>query len=215
MLKEVFFSESNLIVLDCEQQILADVLMQAQQVGLISTGYFFLLTSLDAHVVDLENYKYGGTNFTAYRLIDVDKPEVQNVIYGIVESIIDSDLRGANVMVPEGNLDTTTALIYDSVHAFALALNELTSVQQVRQKPLDCSGTVAWAHGNSLVNYMKMVEFIGLSGPIKFDASGLRTQFAMDLMELQMPGLVRKKYLMIHIVHLKVGQFLDQSWNME
>ena len=90
-----------------------------------------------------------------------------------------------------GNLDTTTALIYDSVHAFALALNELTSVQQVRQKPLDCSGTLAWAHGNSLVNYMKMVEFIGLSGPIKFDASGLRTTFEMDLMELQMPGLVK------------------------
>ena len=35
-----------------------------------------------------------------------------------------------------------------------------------------------------------MVEFIGLSGPIKFDASGLRTQFVMDLMELQMGGLV-------------------------
>ena len=89
VLKEVFFSESNLIVLDCEQKILADVLMQAQQVGLISTGYYFLLTSLDAHVVDLENYKYGGTNFTAFRLIDVDKSEVQNVIYGIVESIVD------------------------------------------------------------------------------------------------------------------------------
>ena len=28
VLKEVFFSESNLIVLDCEKQILADVLMQ-------------------------------------------------------------------------------------------------------------------------------------------------------------------------------------------
>ena len=54
-------------------------------------------------------------------------------------------------------------------------------------------GGQAWAHGNSLVNYMKMVEFIGLSGPIKFDASGLRTQFAMDLMELQMPGLVSDK----------------------
>ena len=101
-MKEVFFSESNLVVLDCEQQILADVLMQAQQVGLISTGYFFLLTSLDAHVVDLENYKYGGTNFTAFRLIDVDKPEVQNVIYGIVESIMDSDLRSGHVVVPEG-----------------------------------------------------------------------------------------------------------------
>ena len=121
----------------------------------------------------------------------VDNPEVKNVVYSIVESMVDRELRMNPLLVPEGNLDTTTALIYDSVHAFALALNELTSVQQVRQKPLDCSGTLAWAHGNSLVNYMKMVEFIGLSGPIKFDASGLRTTFEMDLMELQMPGLVK------------------------
>ena len=113
------------------------------------------------------------------------------MVYSIVESMVDRELRMNPLLVPEGNLDTTTALIYDSVHAFALALNELTSVQQVRQKPLDCSGTLAWAHGNSLVNYMKMVEFIGLSGPIKFDASGLRTTFEMDLMELQMPGLVK------------------------
>ena len=38
-----------------------------------------------------------------------------------------------------------------------------------------------------------MVEFVGLSGPIKFDTSGLRTQFEMDLMELQMGGLVGLK----------------------
>jgi len=190
VLKEIFFSESNLIVLDCEQEILDDVLKQAQQVGLISQGYFFLLTSLDAHTVNLEDYKYGGTNFTAFRLIDVDKPEVQNVIYSIVEGMIDQELRTA-MNVPEGNLDTTTALIYDSVHAFALALNELSAVQQVRQRSLDCSGQSTWVHGNSLINYMKMVEFIGLSGPIKFDTSGLRTQFAMDLMELQMTGLTK------------------------
>jgi hypothetical protein len=35
-----------------------------------------------------------------------------------------------------------------------------------------------------------MVEFVGLSGPIKFDTSGLRTNFEMDLMELQLGGLV-------------------------
>ena len=36
-----------------------------------------------------------------------------------------------------------------------------------------------------------MVEFIGLTGPIKFDTSGLRTQFELDLMELQVTGLER------------------------
>ena len=84
----------------------------------------------------------------------------------------------ANMAVPAGNLDTTTAIIYDSVHAFALALNELTEVQQVRQKPLECSGKTAWAHGNSLINYMKMVEFIGLSGPIK---AAVNHKFLIDI----------------------------------
>ena len=42
--------------------------------------------------------------------------------------MVDRDLR----LVPDGNLDTATALIYDSVHAFALALHELSAVQQVR-----------------------------------------------------------------------------------
>jgi len=191
VLQEIFLSESNLIVLDCEKKILLEVLKQCQQVGLISQGYYFLLTSLDAHTINLDNFKYGGTNISAYRMINVERPEVQNVIYNIVETMLDKELRTANINIPGGNLDTTTALIYDSVHAFALALHELSSVQQVHQRSLDCSGNNAWVHGNSLVNYMKMVEFVGLSGPIKFDTSGLRTQFELDLMELQMSGLTK------------------------
>jgi len=191
VLKEIFISESNLIVLDCEKKILEEVLIQCQQVGLISQGYYFLLTSLDAHTINLDDFKYGGTNITAFRMINVDKPEVQNVIYSIVESMLDRELRMPALNIPAGNLDTTTALIYDSVHAFALALNELSTVQQVHQRSLDCSGQNAWVHGNSLMNYMKMVEFVGLSGPINFDTSGLRTNFEMDLMELQRGGLTK------------------------
>ena len=128
-------------------------------------------------------------NHPHFRLIDVDKPEVQNVLYSIVHNAV-MEAGGKPDLNINGNLDTTTALIYDSVHAFALSLHELSTVQQVRQRPLDCSGRTSWPHGNSLVNYMKMVEFVGLSGPIKFDESGLRTQFAQSLMELQLPGLV-------------------------
>jgi ionotropic kainate glutamate receptor 2 len=156
VLKEIFLSESKLIVLECEKKILEEVLIQCQQVGLISQGYYFFLTSLDAHTINLDDFKYGGTNITSYRMINVDKPEVQNVIYSIVESMLDQELRIANINIPTGNLDTTTALIYDSVHAFALALHELSAVQQVRQRPLDCSGQSAWVHGSSLVNYMKV-----------------------------------------------------------
>ena len=42
-----------------------------------------------------------------------------------------------------------------------------------------------------------MVEFVGLSGPVKFDTSGLRTQFQLDLMELHMDGLVIMMMMMM------------------
>ena len=187
VLREIFQSESKLIVVDCEKKILLEVLRQCQQVGLVSAGYSFFLSSLDAHAVDLEDFKYGGTNFSAYRLIDTERPEVSNIVFEIVQGMTNEDpgLSG----IADGSLDTSSALIYDSVTTFALALDQLDKGQRVEQKTLDCYGEEAWPHGNSLVNYMKLVEFVGLSGKIQFDASGLRTQFGLDLMELQPEGL--------------------------
>lgn len=189
VLKEIFQSKNNLIVIDCEVSILSEVLRQCQQVGLISQGYYIFLTSLDAHTVDLEDFKYGGTNITAFRMINVEKKEVRDVVFNIVNQELSQGrpIGDGDQMV----LDTATALIYDSVNTFAIALHQLDAVQQVQQKKLSCDKDDFWAHGLSLLNYMKMVEFTGLSGPIKFDTNGLRTQFSLDLMELQGDGLER------------------------
>ena len=73
VLKEIFMSESNLIVLDCEKHILEEVLKQCQQVGLISQGYSFFLTSLDGHTVNLDDFKYGGTNITSFRMVNIGR----------------------------------------------------------------------------------------------------------------------------------------------
>ena len=159
ILKEVYLSESNLILLDCERKILEEVLKQCQQVGLISQDYYFLLTSLDGHTVDLEDFKYGGTNITAFRMVNMDTPETQNIIYSIAQSMVDNRLGLGNInQCSECSLDTTTALIYDSVNAFAMALNELSAVQDVYQTNLDCLGQDTWIHGNSLMNYMKVAQ---------------------------------------------------------
>jgi hypothetical protein len=61
--------------------------------------------------------------------------------------------------------------------------------QDVSITPLDCSGESSWVHGSSLINYMKLVEFVGLSGKISFDTQGLRTMFYLDVLELQTTGL--------------------------
>ena len=42
--------------------------------------FSFILTSLDLHTLDLDDFKYAETNITAFRLIDRERPEVQQVI---------------------------------------------------------------------------------------------------------------------------------------
>ena len=42
---------------------------------------FYLAYKLqDLHLVDLEDFKYGGTNITSFRLVDPHNPEVKDVV---------------------------------------------------------------------------------------------------------------------------------------
>ena len=159
VLKEVLASKATLIVLDCGKEIMSTVLQQIQQVGMATSEYFYILSSLDTHTVDMENFKYGGTNFTTLRLVNTNSHEVQAVIRNIVKSEMN---QGNQLQFVDGdvlNLDTDTALIYDSVTLFALSLDQLHRVQDLNIVQLDCSGQMSWDHGSSLINYMKLVEF--------------------------------------------------------
>ncbi len=86
-------------MLDCRTEKIQTVLKQAQQVGMMTAYHNYLITSLvncekkepkvsyyyypsmqDLHMVDLEEFKYGGTNVTAFRLLDPERPELKQVL---------------------------------------------------------------------------------------------------------------------------------------
>ena len=48
--------------------------------------------------------------------------------------------------------------VYDAVQVFAKALTDLDRSQDVQPVSIDCTGRETWQHGNSLVNYMKLVR---------------------------------------------------------
>ncbi len=54
---------------------------------------------------------------------------------------------------------------------------------------MSCEGQESWQHGNSLVNYMKWLEMEGLTGRIRFDSLGRRSDFELDIVELKKSGL--------------------------
>ena len=77
ILREVKKSGEIYIVLDCDVGHVTTVLREAKEVGMMTAYHNFLITSLDLHLIDMEEFKYGGTNITALRLVDPHRPAVQ------------------------------------------------------------------------------------------------------------------------------------------
>ncbi|XP_050461364.1 glutamate receptor ionotropic, kainate 2 isoform X3 [Cataglyphis hispanica] len=188
LLKQIKNSAESHIVLDCSTERIYDVLKQAQQIGMMSDYHSYLITSLDLHTVDLEEFRHGGTNITAFRLVDPEKPEIQKVIqdwiYGEKRYNRELDMGQNSNKNNLTTIKTETSLLYDAVHLFAKALHDLDTSQQIDIKPLSCESTDTWPHGYSLINYMKIVEMTGLTGIIKFDHQGFRSDFVLDIIEL-------------------------------
>ena len=55
------------------------------------------------------------------------------------------------------------------MHLYAQALHDLDRSQEINTKPLSCDGSETWQHGNSLVNYMKLVSYFHRVNAIKWD----------------------------------------------
>ncbi|XP_021362769.1 glutamate receptor ionotropic, kainate 2-like isoform X3 [Mizuhopecten yessoensis] len=176
----------NRIIVDCDVSRVADILHQAQKVNMCSETFHYLFTSLDVGLVDLEDYKYGGANITAMRIVDPSRPKVMSVTEDWIFEEINSrpsPLQG------QRQIPTDTALMYDAAHLFARALHELLKFQSVKTVSLSCSKPQPWNDGISLLNYMKAMDFEGLTGRIHYQNGRKRTDFELDIVELTMNGL--------------------------
>ncbi|CAG0899600.1 unnamed protein product, partial [Cyprideis torosa] len=176
------------IVLDCNVDKIGEILKQAQQVGMLTEEQSYVITSLDFHSLNLDDFKYGRTNITAFRLVDVSNKRVLETVNEWMRGELQ---RGVDLGFAPRNLRTETALMYDAVHLLARGLTQLDHGRLVTIKPLDCDLTDTWIDGHSLYNYMKMVELDGLSGNIKFDTRGFRSEFELQVLDLVETG-VRK-----------------------
>ncbi|XP_068247412.1 glutamate receptor ionotropic, kainate 2-like isoform X2 [Palaemon carinicauda] len=196
MLKETKKAGVTHVVLDVERKNIFTVLRQAQQIGMMTSYHNYFITSLDVHTVELEDFRHGGTNMTAMRIVDPENPMVQRVIHDWYFG----ELRHGRTMEPPSSglknsnmtfLKTEVALMYDAVQLFAKALDDLDRSRHIDVTPLDCDGDNTWVHGNSLINYMKWVQVNGLTGLIKFDTEGFRRDVELEIIELTKEGLNR------------------------
>lgn len=84
-----------------------------------------------------------------------------------------------------GGLDTEAALIYDAVHLFAVALRQVRQAQNLQTMSIECGPfPQAWPHGSTISNFMRLSSIPGLTGDVRFDPWGRRSQFSLDLLNL-------------------------------
>ena len=101
--------------------------------------------------------------------------------------------------------------MFDSVYLLATALNDLQDTQEIAIKPLSCEKEETSSFGSALTSYMQMVilwlelwlklifflffhfnnqisSVRGMTGEIKFDDNGLRTDVKFHLFEITRDG---------------------------
>ncbi|KAF8792738.1 Glutamate receptor ionotropic like protein [Argiope bruennichi] len=177
----------NKIVLDVGREILFDVLKQAQQVGMMTENQQYLITSLDFHTIDLSDFKYAKCNLTGFRLVQ----DSYNDYHQLIESMARRPYNYRKGLTH--GIRAKTALMFDAVHLFISALEQLDVGKEVEEFPtISCFGGVKkGTDGTSLINYMKSSNILGITGGITFNGQGVRSMFQLDLMHLTEEGLVK------------------------
>eukprot|EP00070_Physeter_catodon_P027227 XP_028334121.1 glutamate receptor ionotropic, kainate 5-like [Physeter catodon] len=78
--------------------------------------------------------------------------------------------------------------MFDAVHVVVSAVRELNRSQEIGVKPLACTSANIWPHGTSLMNYLRMVEYDGLTGRVEFNSKGQRTNYTLRILEKSRQG---------------------------
>ncbi|KAH8409836.1 hypothetical protein KR222_009343, partial [Zaprionus bogoriensis] len=186
VLRRVRKSEDSRIVVVGSTEGVAELLRQAQQVGIMNEDYTYLVGNLDLHTYELEEYKYSEANITGIRMFDPDKQEVRELIATLQHEI------GEIEPIDSGSSPITLAmaLTYDAVRVFA----ETTNLLPYQPQQLNCSLSHdnVQPDGSTFRNYMRTLEVKEktITGRIFFDGN-VRKGFSFDVIELQPAGLVK------------------------
>ena len=191
-LKEISDTRAAHIILACGKDILFDVLSQAQQLGLVTEEQNWILTDLDAHTIDFKPFKYDFTNFTLFRSVDFTRPFVRHSLHQIVREELKMG-RSLDFTEFSGGFDIESALIYDAVHLFAVALSHVRGIQNIEATHIHCTEFQNfWQYGSSIMNFMRLSTIPGLTRDIQFDSFGKRSSFDLDLLNLFEEGGLQK-----------------------
>ncbi|GLG96202.1 Glutamate receptor 1 [Gryllus bimaculatus] len=138
-LKKMKHNAEMRVVLDCSPQRTVELLRQTRELGMMDVYHSFFLTNLDAHTMDLTEFRQTGANITAVRLLDPNENTIRDAITMWDQSEL--MMRGRRFPLTARSVRTETALMYDAAlfyHHSLVKLNASNSEQLLSAEPAEC-----------------------------------------------------------------------------
>uniref|UniRef100_A0A8C5E5U4 Glutamate receptor n=1 Tax=Gouania willdenowi TaxID=441366 RepID=A0A8C5E5U4_GOUWI len=201
LLKEMKRSREFRIIFDCSHHMAAQILKQAQTMGMMTEYYHYIFTTLDLMAIDLEPYRFCGVNMTGFRILNVDNPQVSSIVekWSMERQLPPKPDSG----LLEGIMTTDAALTYDAVHIVSVSYQH---APQMTVNSLQCHRHKPWRFGGRFMSFIKESHWDGLTGRLSFNkTTGLRTDFDLDIVSLKEDGL--EKVTLHFILYFSVGKW--------
>uniref|UniRef100_H3CIB5 Glutamate receptor n=1 Tax=Tetraodon nigroviridis TaxID=99883 RepID=H3CIB5_TETNG len=182
LLKEIRDDKVATIIIDANASVSYLILKKASELGMTSAFYKYILTTMDFPLLRLEDIVDEQSNIVGFSMFNTTHP----FYLEFIRSLNLSWREGCDLTYPGPAL--SSALMFDAVHVVVGAVRELNRSQEIGVKPLSCTSPQIWQHGTSLMNYLRMVEYDGLTGRVEFNSKGQRTNYTLRILEKHRGG---------------------------
>uniref|UniRef100_A0A8C7YQ19 Glutamate receptor n=1 Tax=Oryzias sinensis TaxID=183150 RepID=A0A8C7YQ19_9TELE len=181
LLKEIRDDKVATIIIDANASVSYLILKKVRS----ETSICFFRTThtyLDFKLLVLDDIVDEQSNIVGFSMFNTTHP----FYLEFIRSLNLSWREGCDLTYPGPAL--SSALMFDAVHVVVGAVRELNRSQEIGVKPLSCTSPQIWQHGTSLMNYLRMVEYDGLTGRVEFNSKGQRTNYTLRILEKHRGG---------------------------
>ncbi|XP_037739232.1 glutamate receptor ionotropic, kainate 5 isoform X1 [Chelonia mydas] len=183
LLKEIRDDKISTIIIDANASLSYLVLKKASELGMTSAFYKYILTTLDFPTLRLDDVVDDHSNVVGFSILNATHPFFLEFARSLNMSWRETCERS-----PFPGPTLSAALLFDAVHVVVGAVRELNRSQEIGVRPLACTSASIWQHGTSLMNYLRMVEYDGLTGRVEFNSKGQRTNYTLRILEKSRNG---------------------------
>uniref|UniRef100_A0A9J8BCW6 Glutamate receptor n=1 Tax=Cyprinus carpio carpio TaxID=630221 RepID=A0A9J8BCW6_CYPCA len=178
LLKEIRDDKVATIIIDANASVSILILKKASELGMMSAFYKYILTTMDFPLLRLDDVVDDQSNIVGFSMLNSSHPFYLEFIRSLNLS-----WREGCELSPYPGPALSSALMFDAVHVVVGAVRELNRSQEIGVKPLSCTSSLIWQHGTSLMNYLRMIEYDGLTGRVEFNSKGQRTNYTLRILE--------------------------------